>query len=110
MIDALTQAPIAPPTSTPGIPIPAPILTAQTAAPAPIADPAPATGTLSFAVRPWGEVFVDGESRGASPPLKRLTLKEGTYRIEVNNPGFPAFASEVQVTRNKSVTITHQFK
>ena len=110
VIDALSQSPIALPTAPLRIPIPAPILTAQTAAPAPIADPAPATGTLSFAVRPWGEVFVDGESRGASPPLKRLTLKEGTYRIEVNNPGFPAFASEVQVTRNKSVTITHQFK
>ena len=110
VIDALSQSPNVPPTSTPATAVPASILTAQVAAPAPIADPAPSTGTLSFAVRPWGEVFVDGESKGASPPLKRLTLKEGTYKIEVNNPGFPAFTSEVQVTRNKSITITHQFK
>ena len=33
-------------------------------------------------MRPWGEIFVNGASRGISPPVKRLTLPEGTYRIE----------------------------
>ena len=83
---------------------------AEVPALAPVVDAGPANGTLALAVKPWGEVFVDGASKGASPPLKRLNLAEGTHKVEVTNPGFPSFASEVQVIRNKSVTITHQFK
>ncbi|MDB6098055.1 MAG: phosphotransferase enzyme family protein [Gammaproteobacteria bacterium] len=87
------------------------VTTTEVPALAPVVDAGAAgNGTLSFSVKPWGEVFVDGASKGASPPLKRLNLVEGTYKIEVTNPGFTSFASEVQVTRNKSVTITHQFK
>ena len=72
--------------------------------------PSATGGTLAFSIRPWGEVIVNGESKGPSPPLKRVTLPEGTHKVEVVNPGFPSFSIDVQVARNKSTTVTHQFK
>jgi len=91
---------------------PAPVAGGVTQAPVAAADAAAGSGsgTVSFSVKPWGEVFVDGNSKGASPPLKRLNLAEGTYKIEVTNPGFANFTADVLVARNKSTTITHQFK
>ena len=68
------------------------------------------TGTVAFSIRPWGDVLVNGESKGPSPPLKRITLPEGTYRIAINNPGFQTYSTDVQVSRNKSITVSHQFK
>lgn len=78
-------------------------------APSPVPEPA-ANGTLTLAIRPWGEVIVNGERKGPSPPLKRVTLPEGTYRIEISNPGFPSYTTDVQMARNKSITVAHQFK
>ena len=68
------------------------------------------TGTVAFSVKPWGDIIVNGESKGPSPPLKRITLPGGTYRIQINNPGFQTYATDVQVAPNKSITVSHQFK
>ena len=68
------------------------------------------TGTVAFSIRPWGDIIVNGGSKGPSPPLKRITLAEGIYRIEINNPGFQTYSTDVQVARNKSITVSHQFK
>jgi serine/threonine protein kinase len=68
------------------------------------------TGAVAFSIRPWGDIMVNGESKGPSPPLKRITLPEGKYRIEINNPGFQTYSTDVQVAPNKSITVSHQFK
>lgn len=78
------------------------------AAPPPVV--APATGTIRFAVQPWGEIIVDGVNKGASPPLKRFNVPEGAHRVEVTNPGFPSYSTEIQVPKNQSVTVSYQFK
>ena len=39
-----------------------------------------------------------------------LSRDEGTYRIAINNPGFQTYSTDVQVLRNKSITVSHQFK
>ena len=43
--------------------------------PAPVLPPR--DGTVTLAVTPWGEISVDGSSRGVSPPLTQLTLATG---------------------------------
>ena len=64
------------------------------AAPArPNAAAAPAAATAGSAtyklrIQPWGIVYVDGVDRGASPPVKRLTLAPGKHTIRVANPNF----------------------
>ena len=47
--------------------------------------------TLVFSVQPWGEIFVDGKSRGVTPPMKSLKLPPGKYKLEVRNTTFPVY-------------------
>src|SRR5205085_252465 len=46
--------------------------------------------TLVFAIQPWGEIYVNGRSRGVTPPMKSIKLEPGKYKIEVRNTTFPA--------------------
>ena len=73
------------------------------------AGPAP-TGTVHLAVLPWGEVFVNGHSRGVSPPLKTLKLPPGSYAIEVRNTTFTPGKQQIQVKANGAVTVRYVFK
>ena len=100
----------APPDAAPG-PASAPPAAAQRRPGAPAAETsAVASGTLRLAVKPWGEIVVDGVKKGVSPPLKRLTLAEGKHRIGVTNPGFPTHSAEIEVKKGQSVTLAHEFK
>jgi aspartate/methionine/tyrosine aminotransferase len=71
---------------------------------------ASAIGTLQIAVKPWGEVLVDGGSKGVSPPLKQLKLAAGKHKVEFANPGFPSYATEIEIQKGRSVTVSYQFK
>ena len=71
--------------------------------------PAPRIGKIQFAIRPWGEIVVDGRKRGVSPPIKELSLPEGRHRIEVRNSTFSGYAGEVDVKAGQSVSIAHSF-
>lgn len=68
---------------------------------APVAPVAQAAkpGTLKLVIRPWGEVYVDGNKRGISPPINSLSLAPGKHRIEIRNS---QFASQKQVVEVKS--------
>jgi serine/threonine-protein kinase len=79
------------------------------AAPVPATPPPPTDGTVALAISPWGEVFVNGTSRGVSPPLNRLTLAAGSYSIEVRNSAGPAYSSRVEVKPGQTVTLQHRF-
>jgi class 3 adenylate cyclase len=83
---------------------------APKAAAAKAAEPTAATGTVTLAVQPWGEVFVNGRSRGVSPPLKNLKLAPGTYTIEVRNTTFPPGKQKLQVKAREEVAFRHVFK
>jgi class 3 adenylate cyclase len=80
---------------------------------APQSAPAAAKATASrieLAVAPWGEVFVDGKSRGVSPPLRTLELSPGSHTIEIRNSTFPARVEKVVVKPGDAVKIRHRFK
>lgn len=89
--------------------------TVPAAEPAPAAPPvqvatAPARGTLELAILPWGEVFVDGKSRGVSPPLRSLELAAGTHTVEIRNTTFPAHTQRIEVRAGEPVRIRHRFR
>jgi non-specific serine/threonine protein kinase len=72
---------------------------------------APGMGRVSFNIRPWGQVFVDGADRGVSPPLKSLPLRPGIYNIEVRNGDLEVFRQRVTVQDSKSApVVSHEFK
>ena len=65
---------------------------------------------IQLAILPWGEVFVDGRSRGVSPPLRALELPPGPHTIEVRNTTFPVHTQRVEVRSGEPVRIRHQFR
>lgn len=67
------------------------------------------TGTLRLNIKPWGTVYVDGVSKGVSPPLKKLQLPEGKHEIKIVNPNFRSHTIEIDVTKKKTGIIQHDF-
>jgi len=115
----------APPTQTatprmaPGEAAPKPEVSSQLIAPSPQSRPslpkppttaAPRTGKIRFSVKPWGQVVVDGKTRGVSPPIKELSITEGRHRIEIRNSTFPGYSSEVNIKAGGRVSIAHTFE
>ena len=83
-------------------------VTAASSAP-PAKAPALDSVGVTLAIKPWGTVYVDGRERGVSPPLKRLTLSAGTHQVRVANPGFNDYQLTIEVGKNQSNAITHEF-
>jgi class 3 adenylate cyclase len=67
-------------------------------------------GTVSFSIQPWGEVFVNGKSIGASPPMKQTRLNPGKYRIEVRNTDFTPYVMSVEVKAKEETSVKHKFQ
>ena len=65
-------------------------------------------GSVQIAVSPWGEVFVDGQSKGVAPPLTRLSLSIGKHRIEIKN-GDESHATSIEIVADKEAKISHRF-
>ena len=65
---------------------------------------------VSFDIRPWGEVFVDGHGVGVAPPMKEIELPGGVHRIEIRHGSAPAWRADVEVRAPTPVHIEHRFK
>jgi hypothetical protein len=116
-VEAVTPAPVQPPP--PANPAPAAVVATApvvpTPAPAPAANskpvaPAIATGTVHFELKDgWGMVYVDGQSKGTSPPLVNLKLPPGAHEIELRNPAMATVKRSVEVVAGKTVVFRHAF-
>jgi hypothetical protein len=67
-------------------------------------------GRLELAVAPWGEVLVDGKSRGLSPPLRVLEVPPGKHKVEIRNSTFPPYVESIEVKSGEAVRIQHRFR
>jgi class 3 adenylate cyclase len=65
---------------------------------------------VELAVAPWGEVLVDGKSRGVSPPLRTLDIPAGSHTIEIRNSTFPSHVERVNVKAGEAIRIRHRFQ
>ena len=65
--------------------------------------------TYTLSVKPWGTVLVDGVDRGASPPLRHITLPPGEHTIRIVNPSFPEHTVTVQSIEGQAGTIELDF-
>lgn len=88
----------------------APVIRAARVEPRTARPAAAAPGVVQLAILPWGEVFVNGKSRGVSPPLRSFEMDPGTYTIEVRNTSFPAYSRRIQVRSGEPVRIRHRFR
>jgi serine/threonine-protein kinase len=69
----------------------------------------PAEGMVMLAIAPWGEVLVDGEPRGVSPPLTTMSLPPGSYSIEVRNGNSPPLKTSIEIKPGQTQTLRHRF-
>ena len=51
------------------------------------------------------QVFIDGSYAGTVGQLKTLTLRPGTYTIELRAPGLARYAEKVYVVAGKKITL-----
>ncbi|MDA8256983.1 MAG: hypothetical protein M0Z99_15375 [Betaproteobacteria bacterium] len=70
---------------------------------------APAKATVSLLIVPWGEVWVDGQKRGVSPPLKSLSLAPGMHTVEIRNSKFPVHQEKIDAKPGAQIKIRHTF-
>jgi serine/threonine-protein kinase len=80
---------------------PAPVAAAPATAPPAAVTVPPSTvaaepGQLQVAVRPWGEVSVDGRVIGTTP-LDHITLPAGTHVVRVRHPLYEVFERPVNI-------------
>jgi hypothetical protein len=68
-------------------------------------NPIPQTGTLYLESSPSGaEVYLEGRLQGRTP--LRLTLNEGTYRVELRLPGYEPYQATVRVERGRETRLS----
>jgi hypothetical protein len=69
----------------------------------------PPPAVLRFQVKPRGEVFVDGLSRGRAPPMQELEVPPGRHKIQVRSPGLPQYEITLDLKPGERRAITHTF-
>ena len=78
----------------------------------PDADPAPApvnNALVMLAIAPWGEIYVDGDRIGVSPPVNEVEVAPGKRKIEIKNGSFPVFTQILDVKSDQKIRIKHKF-
>ncbi|HEX4986037.1 MAG TPA: adenylate/guanylate cyclase domain-containing protein [Burkholderiales bacterium] len=74
------------------------------------APPVPAgTALVTLAVAPWGEVYVDGDRIGVSPPVNEVEVTPGRRKIEIRNGNFPVYTQVIDVKADQKIRIKHKF-
>lgn len=66
--------------------------------------------SLTLAISPWGEVFVDGVRQGVSPPLRHITLSPGKHTILIVNETFKPFSQTIELAPNSTFKIKYKFQ
>lgn len=66
-------------------------------------------GVVVIAVKPWGEVYLDGKMIDVSPPLTRFQVPAGTHLIELKNANFPVYRQSVRIKAGEKISINHKF-
>ena len=65
--------------------------------------------TVSLGIAPWGEVYVDGNKKGVSPPLNSLQLAPGKHQIEIRNTTFAPYKQAVDLKPGEQFKLKHKF-
>lgn len=64
---------------------------------------------IGLQIAPQGDIFVDGELKGRSPPLTRLEVSPGAHTIEVRSAGYPPLRLDINLKPAEEIRVTHEF-
>ena len=70
---------------------------------------APLMVVVALAIAPWGEVYVDGDRKGVTPPVNEIEVAPGKRKIEIRNANFPVYVEVVDLKADQKVRIKHRF-
>lgn len=65
--------------------------------------------SVKITLVPWGEIWIDNQRYGVSPPLREILLAPGTYAIELRNPGLPSEIRTIHFNQGDNPSIYHNF-
>ena len=71
---------------------------------------AKASAFITLDIIPVGDVYVDGEKKGTSPPLEFVQVSPGPHKIEIKNASYPAFRRDVDLRPSENIKISHAFR
>ena len=66
--------------------------------------------SVTLAVSPWGEVFIDGKRLGVTPPLRDLTLPSGKHTILIVNATFTPYSKTIDLAPGSTHKIKYKFQ
>ncbi len=66
-------------------------------------------GVIVLDIRPAGEVFVDGQPKGMTPPLARVPVPPGTHLIEVRSGRLKPLRVQRLVQPGEEIVVQHVF-
>jgi len=78
-----------------------------TAGPIPAPNP---TSLVHLSIKPWGQIAVDGQSQGISPPLTSLSLPPGQHLILITHGDYSPVYVPVTVLEGKDLVVSYQFE
>lgn len=64
---------------------------------------------INLAVKPRGDVSVDGVAKGRTPPLDRIEVPAGRHVVVIRNAGYPPLQITLSLDAGQQTTITHTF-
>ena len=64
---------------------------------------------IKLVIKPRGEIFVDGVSKGQAPPLQEIEVTAGKRVVQLRNPGYPPLEINLDLRPGERTTIAHTF-
>lgn len=65
---------------------------------------------IQLAIRPYAQVWIDGEFKGDSPPLTRVSIAAGRHTVELRNSAHRPVRLEVQLKPGEELEVKHVFR
>ncbi len=65
--------------------------------------------SIKVTLVPWGEIWIDNQRYGVSPPLREILLAPGNYTIELRNPGLATEIRTIHFEQGDKPVIYHNF-
>lgn len=72
-------------------------------------DAARRPAVIVLDIRPSGTVYIDGESKGTTPPMTRIAIPPGAHVIEIRNPRFKPLQMQVHLNPGEEMQLRHVF-
>jgi serine/threonine protein kinase len=67
-------------------------------------------GYLECQVYPWGEITIDGNSKGQTPLLHPIILTPGGHALTIKNPQFREFETKIEIARKDTLRYQLNFE